>query len=215
MKEHKLPSGRVLRFPDTTSDDVVKATVNRIMNTKSDLPWSTEQVRAVVSEITAKNAEAVLDKNKIDHFGPAVEKLSVVINKAVEESALKTKTIHEKNNQAFLKSFSESIEVLAKEVIATIPDYSDKIDQVAGTISKTLTKEVVNVAAKIEMSSHTLNKNINSLIDAVNKNNEVIGNSVDLQARTLKVLDDLVKALKAKKKIIRDKSGNITAVDSE
>lgn len=215
MKEHKLPNGKVLRFPDNTPDSVIQATAKRIMNSKSDIPWTTEQVKAVVSEITAKNAEAVLDKNKIDNFGPAIEKLIVTIARSVDENLSKTKKIHETNNQALLKALDELAQKMAKKIAESSPDYSEEIEKASETVAKTLAKEIATVSANIEASYHVLTKNIASLVTAMNKNTEAVSGLAKAQSSTLDMMDSLVQAVRAKKKIVRDAKGNITAVDVE
>lgn len=210
-KEHVLPNGRVLRFPPNTPDEVVQATIKRISNTKQDVNWTTDQVRAVVSEITAKNAEAVLDKNKVDNFGPAIEKLGSTIIKSTEEIISQTKKTNEKTNQEFLKSFETSMRQTVKEVLTAAPNYSKNIDQITANLSK----QVATVAVKIEMSSHALNKSLFALTGAVDKNTQMLAKLLDAQVENTKAVSEMVKTLSAKKIINRDKSGNIVSVDTQ
>jgi Mg2+ and Co2+ transporter CorA len=210
--ERKLPNGRVVKFPANTSEDVIGATMRRLTNSKQDVNWTTEQVRAVVSEITAKNAEAVLDKNKIDNFGPAIEKLASVITKSATDIVSETKKINEKTNQDFLKAFETSMGQTVEKVLKSSPNYAKNIDQITGTITKDLSKQIALVASGIELSSQSLNESIGTMTKALNANTQLLAKVLNAQLQNSNNMSEMIKVLSAEKIINRDKDGNMLSV---
>lgn len=79
-KQVKLAGGQTLVFPEGTSEKVIRDTVKRITTSKGDAEWTSDHINQLIREMMKMQGEVDLERANVDHFGPAIEKLSGTVN---------------------------------------------------------------------------------------------------------------------------------------
>jgi hypothetical protein len=201
MKRVKLHNGAILQFPDKTSEDVIKATVKRVLGVKEG---------PVIEDILNQLSSSLTERDSVDHYGPAVKnqvktlsKLTDQIVNAINKIDLKTKDV--------TPALDKQTTALGKFIdIFTRIKNQDRKD--LEKVNKDLIRQLSNVTYQIGVLGGRLEKNNALLTNAIDSNTASIAKLVtECKSNTNAVLN-LGAIMKAPKTITRDKDGRPTGI---
>lgn len=192
MKFAKLKNGRTLQFPEGATDEVIQATVKRVLGIKEE-----PEIEKVIRDFSEK----ITEKEKVDFYGPASKEQTeamVQITEKIVEALLQLNTVakdhstFEKQNSIIEKN-SEKRNSIFKEFIDIFK--KNKVDdrELIKSSMFELSKNMVVIANHIDVLTNKMNKNTVMLVDSYDRNTEAV--------------HELVKAYRSPKTIIRDKDG--------
>lgn len=192
--EVMIPSGQTLVFPEGTSDDVIKKTVDAITKEKGEAEWTSAHVKSLVRELTKAQGEVDLKRAEVDHFGPAIEK--------------QTKEF-EKTNKGLINSvqtFLAGFQRLEKQ-------RTDGAVRKIEPVLKNIAGQFIILVSKIESSNGKIHKSLTELTTATKEMKKSFDDLSKEQRETNKHLAELVKVTGAKKTVKRDKDNNIVGIE--
>jgi len=212
MKVAVLSNGSELRFPAKTSDEVIKATVKRIMGV-SDGP----SINKVLEDLGVKLTE----KEKIDFYGPAAKQTAQTIESASKKLIEALSTLNKdlvKSNQAVVEKVTGSVSELVEKVTGSVSELVESQSKAVNKLDmkplekeiKEVAKQIVHLANKMETIFVKNNKDMDSLLQLFIEGNKAVKDQSDN-------IGELVKILSKPKKIelLFDAQGKVKGIKNE
>jgi len=194
MKIAKLPNGAELRFPEDTSDDVIKDTVKRVLGVREG---------PVLEDVIDQFGSALTEREKVDFYGPAIKEQTKATRDSTKSivSAIK-KLSEKKQTDAYgpaMQKHGGIIDKVAMTVAGIFVKNSQEDRKSAKESAKELTRQVV-----------VLSNNVEVLTSHITKNAIMLSKSQDQNTTAVR---ELVAAYKAPRKVVRDADGKISKID--